>query len=126
MIPINRKKCFLQVLLHRLHCPKCGNIWWPKLPFMKDNLRMVKSYIQYTLDLLSIATIKGVSRILGMHWNTVKKIHKNKLQNKFKKIPLKLIEYITDRKSVVQGKSVDLGGRRIIKKKKKKKKTNKR
>ena len=34
--------------------------------------------------------------------------------------PIKLI----DRKSVVQGKSVDLGGRRIIKKKKKKKKKN--
>ena len=31
----------------------------------------------------------------------------------------------TDRKSVVQGKSVDLGGRRIIKKKKKKKKKEK-
>ena len=31
-----------------------------------------------------------------------------------------------DRKSVVQGKSVDLGGRRIIKKKKNKKKTKKR
>ena len=30
-----------------------------------------------------------------------------------------------DRKSVVQGKSVDLGGRRIIKKKKKKKKERK-
>ena len=30
-----------------------------------------------------------------------------------------------DRKSVVQGKSVDLGGRRIIKKKNQKKKTNK-
>ena len=31
-------------------------------------------------------------------------------------------DYTTDRKSVVQGKSVDLGGRRIIKKKNKKKK----
>ena len=33
-----------------------------------------------------------------------------------------IIESLEDRKSVVQGKSVDLGGRRIIKKKKMKKK----
>lgn len=95
MVPLNSKKCFLEVLLHRLHCPNCGNIWWPKLPFMKGNLRMVKSFIKYTLDLLSIATIKGVSRILGVHWNTVKKIHKTKLQKQFKKISLNLIEYVT-------------------------------
>ena len=35
-----------------------------------------------------------------------------------KKIPQEEIEKFLDRKSVVQGKSVDLGGRRIIKKKK--------
>ena len=34
-------------------------------------------------------------------------------------------DFGTDRKSVVQGKSVDLGGRRIIKKKTKKQKKNK-
>ena len=32
------------------------------------------------------------------------------------------IQFMLDRKSVVQGKSVDLGGRRIIKKKKKREK----
>ena len=38
----------------------------------------------------------------------------------------RMLETEADRKSVVQGKSVDLGGRRIIKKKKKKKKKKKR
>ena len=40
--------------------------------------------------------------------------------------PEKYRESFRDRKSVVQGKSVDLGGRRIIKKKKKKTKKKKR
>ena len=38
---------------------------------------------------------------------------------------VKILKKKVDRKSVVQGKSVDLGGRRIIKKKKIKKKKNK-
>ena len=43
----------------------------------------------------------------------------NKLKEKFK--DKEVYVYLKrDRKSVVQGKSVDLGGRRIIKKKKKK------
>ena len=37
----------------------------------------------------------------------------------------RVLEGVLDRKSVVQGKSVDLGGRRIIKKKKKKNKYEK-
>ena len=48
---------------------------------------------------------------------------KNKKSLKSGKLTMKqLMQYrkASDRKSVVQGKSVDLGGRRIIKKKKKK------
>ena len=42
-----------------------------------------------------------------------------------KNIPNAVKEIKRDRKSVVQGKSVDLGGRRIIKKKKQKKRKKK-
>ncbi len=50
---------------------------------------------------------------------------KNSLVN-IEKRQKDILELLQDRKSVVQGKSVDLGGRRIIKKKKKKEKKKKR
>ena len=32
--PIGRKRCLLDLLLHRVKCLKCKRIWWPQLSFM--------------------------------------------------------------------------------------------
>ncbi|MFZ2444932.1 MAG: hypothetical protein WAW37_01105 [Syntrophobacteraceae bacterium] len=39
MSPIGRKKCILEVMLHRLKCRKCSALWWPTLPFMTGTHR---------------------------------------------------------------------------------------
>jgi transposase len=95
MIPFGKKKCYLDLLLHRLECPQCARKWWPQLPFMKGKFRMVRSFIAYVLDLLHFSTIQDISRFLGVSWNVIKKIHKEKLGKLYQKIPLEELEYIS-------------------------------
>jgi transposase len=95
MTPVGSKKCYLDVLLHRLKCLECGHQWWPRLPFMKGKLQMTRSLIQYAFDLLSISTIQDVSRLLGISWNVIKKIHKMKLLKLYKKIDITEIKYLS-------------------------------
>ena len=95
MTPIGSKKCYLDVLLHRLKCLGCGHQWWPRLPFMKGKFQMTRPLIQYAFDLLSISTVQDVSRLLGISWNVIKKIHKMKLEKLYKKIDIKKIKYLS-------------------------------
>jgi transposase len=95
MTPVGSKKCFLDVVLHRLKCSECDHHWWPRLPFMKGKFQMTRSLIQYAFDLLSISTIQDVSRLLGISWNAIKRIHKMKLEKLYKKIPLEEVKYIS-------------------------------
>jgi transposase len=57
-----------------------------------------KSYTRrfawYITDLLQFMTIKDVSKNLGLHWNTVKDIEKQKLVRKYKKIDLRGVKHI--------------------------------
>ena len=95
MTPVGSKKCFLDLVLHRLKCSDCGHRWWPRLSFMKGKHRMTRSFIQYAFNLISISTIQDVSRLLGVNWNVIKKIHKMKLEPLYKKISLESLEYIS-------------------------------
>jgi transposase len=95
MTPVGSKKCYLDVLLHRLKCLDCGHQWWPRLPFMKGKLQMTRALIQYAFDLLSISTIQDVSRLLGISWNVIKKIHKMKLLKLYKKIDITEVKYLS-------------------------------
>jgi transposase len=95
MIPIGSKKCFLDVILHRLKCVDCGHMWWPRLSFMKGKSQMTRAFIQFAFDLLSMSTVQDVSRLLGISWNVVKRIHKMKLKKLYKKIDLKDVKYIS-------------------------------
>lgn len=95
LTPVGSKKCFLSLILHRLKCFKCGYQWWPRLPFMKGKFRMTTGCIQFAFDLLSMCTIKDVSKILGVSWNVIKNIHKLKLKKLYKIIPIENVEYIS-------------------------------
>jgi transposase len=95
MIPIGSKKCFLDVILHRLKCVDCGHMWWPRLSFMKGKSQMTRAFIQFAFDLLSMSTVQDVSRLLGISWNVVKRIHKMKLKKLYKKIDFKDVKYIS-------------------------------
>lgn len=89
MSPIGRKKCMLELILHRLKCRSCLALWWPALPH-----RYVRSFALTVLDMLRFATISSVADFLGVGWDLVKNIHKERLQLLYRKIPLHEVECI--------------------------------
>ena len=95
MVPIGFKKCFLNLILHRLKCTGCGYQWWPRFSFMKGKHQMTRAFIQYAFDLVSISTIQDVANLLGVNWNVIKDIHKMKLEKLYTNIPLGDLEYIS-------------------------------
>jgi len=120
MIPFGQKQCFLEAQLHRLECSTCKYKWWPRLSFMKGKLRMTRSFMTHVLDLLQFSTLLDVSRFLGVSWNVIKTIHKEKLGTLYRKISLGDLEYVTvDEFSIRKGHSymtvfTDLKSGRII------------
>lgn len=94
MVPFGRKKCFLEVMMHRIECLNCKKVWWPSLPFMCGVRRMVKSLFRYISDLLQMSTIKDVADHLGISWGVVKIIHTIALKKVYKRIDLSEVEYI--------------------------------
>jgi len=88
MSPMGRKRCFLYLLLHRLRCRECGHLWWQHLPFMDGNRRYVRAFALTVLDFLQFCTIRAVSEYLGVGWDMVKEIHKEKLSLLYRTLPL--------------------------------------
>jgi transposase len=62
---------------------------------MKGKFQMTVAFIQFAFDLLSMSIVQDVSRLLGVSWNVVKRIHKMKLKKLYKKIDLKDVKYIS-------------------------------
>ncbi len=91
MPPIGRKRCILDLLLHRVQCCHCSHVWWPRLSFMLGNHGFVRSFALFVLDMLKLTTIKDVASILGVGWDMIKNIHKLKLQRMYKTIPISKI-----------------------------------
>lgn len=104
MIPLGKKPCFLSLILHRVECVDCGYLYWPTLPFMPRTKRMTRSFIRMAGELLAFGTIKDVAIFLGVGWDTIKRIHKENLRNKYRKIPLEKIEHVSiDEFSIKKG-----------------------
>jgi transposase len=94
MSPMGRKRCFLDLLLHRLKCQECGSLWWHRLPFMDGNHRYVRSFALTVLDLLQFCTIQAASEYLGVGWDMIKEIHKERLSLLYRTIPLGEVRHI--------------------------------
>jgi transposase len=88
MSPIVRKKCMLELVIHRLKRRACSALWWPTLPFMIGTHRFVRSFALTVLDMLRFSTIRSVTEYLGIGWDLVKNIHKERLQFLYRNIPL--------------------------------------
>jgi len=94
MPPMGRKRCLLDLLIHRVQCVKCHNLWWPKLSFMLGKHSYVRSFALQVLDLLKIGTIKDVADFMGTGWDLIKNIHKTKLKSMYRSRPIKHIKYL--------------------------------
>ena len=95
LIPLGKMQCWLEIMVHKFYCHDCHSSTWMKLPFAAGKLPMTISYVQYTLSLIKIGTVQGIAIFLGLHWKTVKNIHKDYLQKKYEKISYKNIVYLS-------------------------------
>lgn len=118
--PIGRRRCVLDLLLHRVKCRCCHKIFWPQLPFMDGKHRYARCFALTVLDLLHFATIKAVAQYMGVGWDLIKQIHKDKLKKRYRAIPLNKVKYLgIDEFSLKKGHSymtifIDLSSGRII------------
>ena len=92
--PVGRKRCVLELIMHRLLCKDCGRLFWPRLHFMNGNRRYSRSFALTVLDLLQFATIKSVADYLHVGWDMIKEIHKLKLSSIYKKQRLSNLTYL--------------------------------
>jgi transposase len=93
-LPIGRKKVFLAVHLHRLYCRECGALKLEPLILSYPRKRWTKALGRYIVDLLSRATVEDVAQHLGMSWDTVRDIHKQALEGKYKRRKIRHLRYL--------------------------------
>ncbi|WP_146682259.1 ISL3 family transposase [Limihaloglobus sulfuriphilus] len=94
MLPVGNTKVEMSVSIPRLHCNDCGSIRQPDLPFADPKKHYVRALKRYVIDLCRLASIRDVAQITGLSWDTVKDIHKEYLQKKYKSINLKTVRRI--------------------------------
>lgn len=93
--PIGKKQCFLNLRVYKTFCKTCYQLHWSHLPFMKGKSRMSRSFTRIAIDLLSFSTIKSVADFLKVSWDSIKDLHKEKLEKLYHKISLKELVYIS-------------------------------
>lgn len=93
--PCGGKRCTLQLTIHRVQCENCRKLYWPPLPFARGERRMTRSFERYALGLLRFGTIKDVANHLGVGWDVIKDLHKQRLESEYKNIPLDDVEYVS-------------------------------
>jgi transposase len=94
MPPLGRKRCALELVIHRICCKDCGSLYWPKLQFMDGKKRYTRSFALTVLDLLQFATIAAVADYLQVGWDLIKMIHKQKLQRIYRNPRLNDLVYL--------------------------------
>lgn len=95
MVPWGKMPCFLYLTLNRISCHDCGKCSWPVPDFVQGKQRMVRAFVEYVLCLISIGTILGVARFLGVGWDLVKNIHKDYLKKTYQEIPFEELEFLS-------------------------------
>lgn len=119
-VPIGTKPCFIEIETRRLECRKCKHRWWPKFSFVAGCRRMTRVFADYLVSMMKLGTIKAVAEFAGVSWDTVKDIHKEHLQKKYRSIEYASLRYLgIDEFSIKKGHEymtvvVDLETGRIV------------
>lgn len=103
-IPIGSKEVFLNAVVQRLECKRCGLIRQEHLSFAQEKKRFTRSLKRYILELSKIGTIKDVAEHLNVSWDTVKDVQKSHLKKYYSSPNLKGVQHIAiDEFSVRKG-----------------------
>jgi transposase len=103
-VPWGRKPVFVQFAVPRLKCWSCHHTRQASVPFADQKKHYTKSLARYVLELSQFMTLKDVALHLGLSWDTVKDIQKQRLLVRYAKPKLKHLRQIAiDEISVGQG-----------------------
>lgn len=70
------KRSFLRFSKHRLWCPSCQSVVTEALDFVEPNRRYTTRFEKFIGFLCQEMTVKAVSELTGLHWDTVRDIDK--------------------------------------------------
>ena len=91
-LPIGRHPVNIDLTVKRLWCHDCGKIRQSKIAFADERRTYTHAFARYVLDLSQEMTIRAVARHLGVGWDMVKEIQKQRLQRRFARPKLKHLE----------------------------------
>lgn len=86
----------LRIHVHRYRCIRCGSSVTEKIPFKYKGTRITSNAAEFIKSLLTYRmSIKDISLITGIHWNTISLIHKEFMNDELEKrrSELKKISY---------------------------------
>ena len=85
-----RMRCYVEVEVRRMRCPKCGKIFKERLPFLTSpKARVTRAFEWRIVEEREDASITDVARKLGLDWRTVKDAEKRVLEAEYRTINLK-------------------------------------
>ncbi len=93
-VPIGRKRVFIVSRVQRLECRECGAVRQEKIEFAEPLKAYTHSLKRYIVELSPLMTISDMALLLGMTWDTIKDIQKEKLQKRYGNPVLKDLQNI--------------------------------
>jgi len=87
-LPIRDKRTFIYLFRYRFYCRTCSKVVMSDSDIVAPYHRYTKRYEEYISHLCQKMTIKDVSDLTGLRWNTIKGIDKSHLKKALKKISL--------------------------------------
>lgn len=94
MVPIGSKPVWLRAPIQRLWCSKCQVVRQIKISFADPKKSYTKAFKRFVLDLSRWMSIRAVARHVGVSWDIVKGIQKQRLRKLYRKPRLKGLQKI--------------------------------
>jgi len=87
---VGRMRCYVEVEVRRMRCPKCGRLFKERLPFVTSpKSRITRAFEWLVVAERDTASISDVARKLGIDWRTVKDAEKRVLEAEYRTVDLK-------------------------------------
>ncbi|WP_298452177.1 helix-turn-helix domain-containing protein, partial [uncultured Prevotella sp.] len=84
-LPIGSKKTIIRMKVQRYKCmnDQCTYDRQERIPFATGSCSYTHRFARYVIDLLKAMTLKDVSNLLDVSWNTIKDIHVRYLERHY-------------------------------------------
>ena len=93
-LPVGRWKQEIVLHGHLQKCRRCGRRHREPIPFAEGGRRYIRALGRFVIYLCRRATIKDVSEIVGIGWDSVKEINKGHLRRRLRKRSLRHVRRI--------------------------------